>query len=139
MTTRRRLWCFQTPLDLVSSASLPATLEWVALKEMPAAPSSLADVQGLAIQGMNISATWGLPQYFSPLAATWRTWNLCISGPSDPGGYPYSWAGLAVVDTDGGGRLLALFPTADGNTLAHYGQSQVVSGYIQVSEYNPDG
>lgn len=129
----------ESPLDLVTESNLPSTLEWLALRQMPTVPSDLAAVRAVAIAGLLINQQWGAPQFFDPTEANWRTWQVVISGPSDPADYPYQWAGLAVVDAAGAGVLLALFAVTKNNDLASYGQSQVVNGYFQVSKYKPNG
>lgn len=124
-----------TPWDLVVADAVPTSIEWWALSALPAGGYQLAAVQAARLADLGVQVEYDAPEQPQASRLAWRAFTAVVSSPATGGSPPYTVAALAFVETDGGTVLLGVFPLQAAFTLNGGGDSQEISGFIQVSKY----
>lgn len=124
-----------SPFDLVLADPVPSSVQWWPLSALPPAGVTLAGVVLLRVPGLTVDVQYDAPVMPQANRLVWRSFTAVIASPEHGGAFPYHVAGLAFVETDGGQQLVGVFPLAAPFDLKTDGDSQEITGFLQVTKY----
>ena len=122
--------------DLVSTESVPNTVELWPLRNPPRSPQFLGTLELLHIHAVSCNATWSPPNVLTPGQFAWREFEMVLKGPPFAGEYPFMVYAVAIVEKDfDAPALLAWFRFPGGIKLGLVTERVIINGWCQACRF----